>query len=108
MVQRISREEVAHVARLAQLALSEDELDAFTSQLAAVLDHAADLEALNVDDVEPSTHPFPLKNVLRVDEPGEDFNIDEVFEVAPKVEESQFRYGARQIQDFQLQASLAD
>ena len=91
MVQRISREEVAHVAGLAQLALGEDELDAFTSQLAAVLDHAADLEALNVDDVEPSTHPFPLKNVLRVDEPGEDFNIDEVFEVAPKVEESQFR-----------------
>ena len=59
MVERISREEVAHVARLAQLALSEDELDAFTSQLAAVLDHAADLEALNVDDIEPSTHPFP-------------------------------------------------
>ena len=58
MVQRISREEVAHVARLAQLALSEDELDSFTSQLAAVLDHAADLEALNVDDVEPSTHTF--------------------------------------------------
>ena len=76
MVERISREEVAHVARLAQLALSEDELDAFTSQLAAVLDHAADLEALNVDDIEPSTHPFPLKNVLRVDEPGEGFEIE--------------------------------
>ncbi|HJM38075.1 MAG: Asp-tRNA(Asn)/Glu-tRNA(Gln) amidotransferase subunit GatC [Acidimicrobiales bacterium] len=91
MVQRISREEVAHVARLAQLALSEDELDAFTSQLAAVLDHAADLEALNVDDVEPSTHPFPLKNVLRIDEPGEVFAIEEVIEVAPEVEEGQFR-----------------
>ena len=91
MVQRISREEVAHVARLAQLALSEDELDAFTSQLAAILDHAADLEALNVDDVEPSTHPFPMKNVLRVDEPGEGFEVEEVLEVAPKVEESQFR-----------------
>ena len=91
MVQRISREEVAHVARLAQLALSEDELDAFTSQLAAVLDHAADLEALDVDDVEPSTHPFPLKNVFRVDEPGEGFEVEEVLEVAPKVEESQFR-----------------
>ena len=91
MVQRISREEVAHVARLAQLALSEDELDAFTSQLAAILDHAADLEALNVDDVEPSTHPFPLKNVLRVDEPGEGFEVGEVLAVAPKVEESQFR-----------------
>ncbi len=91
MVQRISREEVAHVARLAQLALSEDELDAFTSQLAAVLDHAADLEALNVDDVEPSTHPFPLKNVLRIDEPGEVFAIEEVIEVAPEIEEGQFR-----------------
>ena len=91
MVQRISREEVAHVARLAQLALSEDELDAFTSQLAAILDHAADLEALNVDDVEPSTHPFPLKNVLRADEPGEGFEVGEVLAVAPEVEESQFR-----------------
>ena len=91
MVQRISREEVAHVARLAQLALSEDELDAFTSQLAAVLDHAADLEALNVDDVEPSTHPFPLKNVLRIDDPGEVFAIEEVIELAPEVEEGQFR-----------------
>ena len=91
MVQRISREEVAHVARLAQLALSEDELDAFTSQLAAVLDHAADLEALNVDDVEPSTHAFPLKNILRSDEPGEGFEIEEVLEVAPEVEEGQFR-----------------
>ena len=91
MVERISREEVAHVARLAQLALSEDELDAFTSQLAAVLDHAADLEALNVDDIEPSTHPFPLKNVLGVDEPGEGFEIEEVLEGAPEVEEHQFR-----------------
>ena len=91
MVQRISREEVAHVARLAQLALSEDELDSFTSQLAAVLDHAADLEALNVDDVEPSMHPFPLKNILRIDEPGEGFEIEEVLEVAPEVEEGQFR-----------------
>ena len=91
MVERISREEVAHVARLAQLAVSEDELDAFTSQLAAVLDHAADLEALNVDDIEPSTHPFPLKNVLRVDEPGEGFEIEEVLEGAPEVEEHQFR-----------------
>ena len=79
------------MARLAQLALSEDELDAFTSQLAAVLDHAADLEALNVDDVEPSTHPFPLKNILRSDEPGEGFEIEEVPEVAPEVEEGQFR-----------------
>ena len=91
MVQRISREEVAHVARLAQLSLSEEELDSFTSQLGAVLDHAADLEALNVDDVEPSSHPIPLKNVLRPDEPIENFDIEEVFQVAPEIEENQFR-----------------
>jgi len=91
VVQRISREEVAHVARLAQLSLSEEELDSFTSQLGAVLDHAADLEALNVDDVEPSSHPIPLKNVLRPDEPKENFDIEEVFEVAPEIEENQFR-----------------
>ncbi len=91
MVERISREEVAHVARLAQLSLSEEELDSFTSQLGAVLDHAADLEALNVDDVEPSSHPIPLKNVLRPDEPTENFDIEEVFEVAPEIEENQFR-----------------
>tara|TARA_B100001123_G_scaffold382563_1_gene453805 strand:- start:3336 stop:3638 length:303 start_codon:yes stop_codon:yes gene_type:complete len=91
VVQRISREEVAHVARLAQLSLSEEELDSFTSQLGAVLDHAADLEALNVDDVEPSSHPIPLKNVLRPDEPIENFDIEEVFEVAPEIEENQFR-----------------
>ena len=91
MVERISREEVAHVARLAQLSLSEEELDSFTLQLSAVLDHAADLEALNVDDVEPSSHPIPLKNVLRPDEPTENFVIEEVFQMAPEIEENQFR-----------------
>ena len=91
MVERISREEVAHVARLAQLSLSEEELDSFTLQLSAVLDHAADLEALNVDDVEPSSHPIPLKNVLRPDEPTENFDFEEVFQMAPEIEENQFR-----------------
>ena len=91
MVERISREEVAHVARLAQLSLSEEELDSFTLQLSAVLDHAADLEALNVDDVEPSSHPIPLKNVLRPDEPTENLDIEEVFQMAPEIEENQFR-----------------
>ena len=58
------------MARLAQLSLSEEELDSFTLQLSAVLDHAADLEALNVDDVEPSSHPIPLKNCLLYTSPS--------------------------------------
>ena len=53
MTDRISKEDVAHVANLARLTLTDEELDAFTGQLADVLDHAADLEALDLADVEP-------------------------------------------------------
>lgn len=88
---RISREDVAHVARLARLALSEDELETFTGQLDAVLDHAADVEALDVADVEPTAHPFPLTNVVRPDEPGAVLDRDEVLAQAPSVEDDRFR-----------------
>lgn len=88
---RISRDDVAHVARLARLSLTDDELATFTDQLGAVLDHAADVEALDLDDVEPTSHPIPLTNVLRNDlvVPGAD--RDEVLAQAPDVEDHQFR-----------------
>ena len=54
MSQHISRDDVAHVARLARLRLTDDELDLYTQQLAAVLEHAEDVEALDVGDVEPT------------------------------------------------------
>ena len=63
MSERITREEVAHVAQLARLRLSDAELDEFTGQLAAVLEHAADVEALDVSDVPPTSHPLPLVNI---------------------------------------------
>ena len=88
---RISRSEVAHVANLARLSLTDDELEAFTGQLADVLDHAADLEALDLDDVEPMIHPLPLKNVLRPDVVGETSDRSEVLASAPSVEDEQFR-----------------
>ena len=66
----ISRDDVAHVARLARLDLTDDELERFTGQLAAVLDHAADVAALDTAGVPPTAHPFPLVNVLRDDVPG--------------------------------------
>ena len=59
MSERITRDDVAHVARLARLELTDDELDAYTGQLAAVLDHAADVEALDLAGVAPTTHPLP-------------------------------------------------
>jgi aspartyl-tRNA(Asn)/glutamyl-tRNA(Gln) amidotransferase subunit C len=88
---RISRDDVAHVAHLARLALTDDELDRFTHQLDAVLDHAADVEALDLDDVAPTAHPFPLRNVLRADEVGVLVDRDEILAQAPAVEDHKFR-----------------
>lgn len=87
----ISRDEVAHVARLARIELSEQELDTFTDQLARVLDHARDVEALDVADVPPTAHPYPLVNVLRPDEPHICLSRDEVLATAPVAEDGQFR-----------------
>ena len=56
-----------HVARLARLSLTDAEIDEFTGQLGDILEHAADIEALDVGD-EPTAHPLPMVNVLRADE----------------------------------------
>jgi|SRR5581483_7041936 len=87
----ISREEVAHVARLARLELTDDELELFTSQLAAVLDHAADVEALDVGGVPPTSHPYPLRNVFREDKVRPGVDRDAVLAAAPDVEDGRFR-----------------
>ena len=91
MSERITRDDVAHVATLAKLALTDAELDEFTHQLAAVLDHAADVEALDVDDVPPTAHPYPLANVLRADEPQPCLDREAALDGAPVVEAGQFR-----------------
>ena len=87
----ISRDDVAHVARLARLELTEGELDLFTAQLAAVLEHAADVEALDVGDVPPTMHPYPLRNVLRVDEIRPSIDREEVLGQAPSAERGRFK-----------------
>ncbi len=91
MTERITRDDVAHVADLARLSLTADELDAFTLQLADVLDHAADLDALDLSDLKPTAHPLPLVNVFRADVGGPTSDRDEVLAAAPSVEEAQFR-----------------
>ncbi len=91
MAQPISKDDVAHVARLARLALSDDELEQYTSQLAGVLRHAADIEALDIEGVEATAHPFPLVNVLREDLPTPSLDRDEVLAQAPDVDQDRFR-----------------
>jgi aspartyl-tRNA(Asn)/glutamyl-tRNA(Gln) amidotransferase subunit C len=88
---RISRADVAHVARLARLALPEDEIERYTSQLSAVLDHAADIASLDIEDVPPTAHPFPLANVFREDVPRPSLDRDEVLSQAPDTEGAFFR-----------------
>ena len=93
MSEPLSREEVAKVASLAMLELSDDELDTFPAQLSAVLKHAEDVESLDVDDVVPTHHPFPLVNVFREDivEPASDAMRTEALAAAPAVEDDQFK-----------------
>jgi aspartyl-tRNA(Asn)/glutamyl-tRNA(Gln) amidotransferase subunit C len=91
MPTRISPEEVAYVARLARLALTPDELERFTGQLGAVLDHAQDVAALDTAGVPPTAHPLPLANVWRDDAVIPGLDRDEVLSQAPSVEADRFR-----------------
>jgi len=91
MSERITRDEVIHVARLARLHLTDAEIDRFTEQLGDVLDHAADVESLDVGDVRPTAHPLPLVNVLRPDQLVESLDRSELLSQAPFAETGQFR-----------------
>ncbi len=88
---RLTRADVEHVARLARLALAEDEIERFTGQLATILDHAADVAALDLADVPPTAHPLPVVNVLRPDEVVPGVDRAEVLAQAPSVEDDRFR-----------------
>ena len=94
MAGRIAPDDVVHVARLARLELTDDEVATFTQQLSAVLDHAADVEALDTSGVAPMVHPLPLRNVLRPDEVGAVLDRDEVLASAPATDAGQFRVPA--------------
>ena len=91
MAERLTTAEVAHVARLARLDITEDEVVLFAEQLAKVLEHAADVAALDIADVPPTAHPLPLANVLRPDEPRPSLDRDEVLAQAPASEDGRFR-----------------
>jgi len=94
MSDRLTRDDVAKVALLARLELTDAELDTYTEQLGAVLDHAADVAALDLADVPPTAHPLPLVNVLRPDAVVACLDRDEVMGQAPAVEDRRFRVPA--------------
>ena len=88
---RITRDEVVHVARLARLSLTDAEIDEFTGQLGDILEHAADIEALDVGDIEPTSHPLPMANVTRADVIRPSLDRDLLLSQAPSAEDGQFR-----------------
>ena len=90
MAAELTRDDVAKVARLARLTLSEEELDLFTEQLRQILGHAEDIAALDLAGVSATAHPFGLINVVREDEVRESLDRDEVLASAPDAREGRF------------------
>ncbi|MEL1134781.1 Asp-tRNA(Asn)/Glu-tRNA(Gln) amidotransferase subunit GatC [Desulfitobacterium sp. THU1] len=88
---KISREEIEHVAMLARLELTEEELITNTEQLNSILDYAAMLEKLNTDDIKPTAHAVPLHNVLREDQVQPSMNREKVLGNAPQAEGGFFK-----------------
>lgn len=91
MPDRITRSAVEKVARLARLSLTEDEIEVATRELGDMLDHFADIDALDLAGVEPMTQPVPLVNVMRDDVPTPTLDRDEVLAAAPVAVDGQFR-----------------
>ncbi len=87
----ISRDEVLHVARLARLALTDDEIERLTSELGAILEAVGVVAELDLVDVPPTSHPLDLVNVWDEDEPRESLALDDVFANAPARDGDHFR-----------------
>jgi aspartyl-tRNA(Asn)/glutamyl-tRNA(Gln) amidotransferase subunit C len=88
---QLTRDEVAHLARLARLAVTDEELDLFAGQLAAVLDAVAQVGKASVEDVAPTTHAVPMVNVMRADAVRPSLPREDVLAGAPAAEDGRFR-----------------
>jgi len=88
---RVTREEIAHLARLARLAVTDEELDLYAGQLSAVLDAVAQVQKAAVEDVPPTTHAVPMTNVFRPDVARPSLPRDVVLAGAPAAEDGRFR-----------------
>jgi aspartyl-tRNA(Asn)/glutamyl-tRNA(Gln) amidotransferase subunit C len=87
----IEREQVVHVAKLARLRLSEEELGRMAGELSGILEHVDRIGELELDDVKPTSHVVGLENVLRADEPRPSWDREAVLGQAPDPAEGAFR-----------------
>jgi aspartyl-tRNA(Asn)/glutamyl-tRNA(Gln) amidotransferase subunit C len=87
----IDREQVLHVARLARLALTDEEIERMAPELSGILEHVERMNRIDLDGVEPTSHVVALDNVLRPDEPRPSWDRDRVLEEAPDPSDGAFR-----------------
>jgi aspartyl-tRNA(Asn)/glutamyl-tRNA(Gln) amidotransferase subunit C len=87
----VSREDIAHLARLSRLAVTDEELDLYAGQLSAVLDAVAQVQKAAVEDVPPTTHAVPMTNVFREDAVRPSLPREVVLAGAPAAEDGRFR-----------------
>jgi aspartyl-tRNA(Asn)/glutamyl-tRNA(Gln) amidotransferase subunit C len=87
----IDREQVLHVARLARLKLSEEEVEKMASELSGILEHVEHINELDLENVDPTSHVVAVENVLRPDEARPSWSRDEVLERAPDPAGGSFR-----------------
>jgi aspartyl-tRNA(Asn)/glutamyl-tRNA(Gln) amidotransferase subunit C len=87
----ISRDEVAHLARLARLTVTEQELDTFAGQLDVILQAVARVGEVTAADIPPTSHAVPLTNVLREDRPAPGLAATDALAEAPDVAQGRFR-----------------
>ncbi len=87
----ISSEDVLHVARLANLSLSEDEVARMSEQLSGILGHVEALAGLDLEQIEPTAHALDLENVTRPDRSRPSWPLDEVLAGAPAAQSGAFR-----------------
>ncbi|HZZ47991.1 MAG TPA: Asp-tRNA(Asn)/Glu-tRNA(Gln) amidotransferase subunit GatC [Pseudonocardia sp.] len=87
----ISRDEVAHLARLARLAVTDEELDTFAQQLDVILSSVARVGEVAADDIEPTSHAVPVTNVFRPDQPRPGLSQEQALSGAPAQEQGRFQ-----------------
>jgi aspartyl-tRNA(Asn)/glutamyl-tRNA(Gln) amidotransferase subunit C len=87
----ISRAEVLHVARLARLELTDEEVGRFQEQLSDIIEAISKVSELDLTDVPPTAHPLEIANAWAEDEPRPSLSLDEVFANAPDREDDYFR-----------------
>ena len=90
----ITREQVEHLAGLARIALTPDEIDTMTRELGQIVDNVAKVQEVATDDVPATSHPIPLENVFRADVVGETLTVEQALSGAPDHDGSRFRVTA--------------